>query len=177
MAATPLSRSCPIRIISVHILDPADVIGLDYPSETFRVLKSNAIRQFVEYRTQRLELEAVIEAEWQSGKESASANRTIFAQRSLKPEQALREWDRARESLGSAEAIGLGQPWDLAITPPALPGSRPAPGLTRVSWRERSTDVSSTPRPSAFAPTAPRSSAPCGSRAIAISPSSGYSNG
>jgi len=85
----------------VHILDPADVICLDYPRETFRVLKSNAIRQFVEYRTQRLELEAVIEAEWQSGKESASANRTIFAQRSLKPEQALREWDRARESLGS----------------------------------------------------------------------------
>jgi hypothetical protein len=32
MAATPLSRSCPIRIISVQLLDPADVIGPDYPS-------------------------------------------------------------------------------------------------------------------------------------------------
>ena len=42
MAATSLSRSCPIRIISVHLLDPADVIGLDYPSETFRVLKNIA---------------------------------------------------------------------------------------------------------------------------------------
>ena len=52
MAATPLSRSCPIRIISVHLLDPADVMGPDYPSESFRVLKSNEIRQFGEYRTQ-----------------------------------------------------------------------------------------------------------------------------
>ena len=55
--------------------------------------------------TSQLELESVIEAEWQSAKENASANRTIFAQRSLKPEQALREWDRTRESLGSAEAV------------------------------------------------------------------------
>ena len=30
---------------------------------------------------------------------------TIFAQRSLKPEEALREWDRTRESLGSADAV------------------------------------------------------------------------
>jgi hypothetical protein len=75
------------------------------PSETFRAAKNNEIRQFGEYSTQRLELEAVIEAEWQSAKENASANRTIFAQRSLKPEQALREWDRTRESLGSAEAV------------------------------------------------------------------------
>ena len=58
MAATPLSRSCPIRIISVHLLDPADVMGPDYPSETFRVLKNNGICQFGEYRTQRLVLEA-----------------------------------------------------------------------------------------------------------------------
>jgi len=75
------------------------------PNETFRAAKNNEIRQFGEYSTQRLELESVIEAEWQSAKENASANRTIFAQRSLKPEQALREWDRTRESLGSAEAV------------------------------------------------------------------------
>ena len=41
-----------------YILDPADVMGPDYPSETFRVLKTNEIREFGEYRTQRLVLEA-----------------------------------------------------------------------------------------------------------------------
>lgn len=51
------------------------------------------------------DLDAVIDAEWQSAKENAKATRTIFAQRSLKPEEALREWDRTRESLGSAEAV------------------------------------------------------------------------
>ncbi|MBU9516596.1 N-6 DNA methylase [Burkholderia multivorans] len=41
-----------------YILDPAGVIGIDYPSETFRVLRNNEIREFGEYRTQRLVLEA-----------------------------------------------------------------------------------------------------------------------
>ena len=41
-----------------YILDPADVMGPDYPSETFRVLKTNELRQFGEYRTQRLTLKA-----------------------------------------------------------------------------------------------------------------------
>jgi len=41
-----------------YILDPADVMGEDYPSETFRVLKNNEIRQFGEYRTGRLVLAA-----------------------------------------------------------------------------------------------------------------------
>jgi hypothetical protein len=41
-----------------YILDPVDVMGEDYPSETFRVLKSNEIREFGEYRTRRLVLEA-----------------------------------------------------------------------------------------------------------------------
>jgi hypothetical protein len=41
-----------------YILDPVDVMGPDYPSETFRVLKTNEIREFGEYRTQRLVLEA-----------------------------------------------------------------------------------------------------------------------
>jgi hypothetical protein len=34
------------------------VHGPDYPSETFRVFKNNEIRQFGEYRTQRLVLVA-----------------------------------------------------------------------------------------------------------------------
>ncbi len=41
-----------------YILDPADVMSPDYPSETFRVLKNNEMRQFGEYRTQRLILAA-----------------------------------------------------------------------------------------------------------------------
>ena len=41
-----------------YILDPADVKGEDYPSETFRVLKTNEIRRYGEYRTRRLVLEA-----------------------------------------------------------------------------------------------------------------------
>ena len=40
------------------VLDPADTHGPDYPTETFRVLKKNEIREFGEYRTQRLVLEA-----------------------------------------------------------------------------------------------------------------------
>lgn len=41
-----------------YILDPTDVMGEDYPSETFRVLKNNEMRDFGEYRTRRLVLEA-----------------------------------------------------------------------------------------------------------------------
>ena len=41
-----------------YILDPADVMGEDYPSETFRVLKNKELREFGEYRTQRLVLDA-----------------------------------------------------------------------------------------------------------------------
>jgi hypothetical protein len=41
-----------------YILDPTDLMGDDYPSETFRVLKNNETRAFGEYRTQRLVLEA-----------------------------------------------------------------------------------------------------------------------
>lgn len=41
-----------------YVLDPADVKGPDYPSETFRVLKEKEIRLYGEYRTQRLVLAA-----------------------------------------------------------------------------------------------------------------------
>lgn len=41
-----------------YILDPTDVYGPDYPSETFRVLKEKEIARFGEYRTKRLVLEA-----------------------------------------------------------------------------------------------------------------------
>lgn len=41
-----------------YILDPKEVHGEDFPGETFRVLKEKEVRQFGEYRTQRLVLEA-----------------------------------------------------------------------------------------------------------------------
>lgn len=41
-----------------YVLDPADVMGPDYPSETFRVLKEKEIRHYGEYRTRRLVLAA-----------------------------------------------------------------------------------------------------------------------
>lgn len=41
-----------------YILDPKDVMGEDYPSETFRVLKDNELKANGEFRTQRLVLEA-----------------------------------------------------------------------------------------------------------------------
>ena len=41
-----------------YILDPADVMGEDYPSETFRVLKEKEIRLHGEYRTRDLVLKA-----------------------------------------------------------------------------------------------------------------------
>jgi hypothetical protein len=41
-----------------YILDPADVKGPDYPSETFRVLKKNEMARYGEYRTARLVLAA-----------------------------------------------------------------------------------------------------------------------
>jgi hypothetical protein len=41
-----------------YMLDPKEVMGADYPTETFRVLKENEIRARGEYRTRRLVLEA-----------------------------------------------------------------------------------------------------------------------
>jgi len=41
-----------------YILDPAEIQGDDYPTETFRGLKTNEMRKYGEYRTRRLVLEA-----------------------------------------------------------------------------------------------------------------------
>jgi hypothetical protein len=41
-----------------YILNPKDVMGPDYPSETFRVLQSREEKEFGEYRTRRLVLAA-----------------------------------------------------------------------------------------------------------------------
>jgi hypothetical protein len=41
-----------------YILDPEDVMGKSYPTETFRVLKNNDIKKYGEFRTSRLVLDA-----------------------------------------------------------------------------------------------------------------------
>ena len=41
-----------------YVLDPADVMGADYPSETFRVLKEKELKLHKDYRTQTLVLDA-----------------------------------------------------------------------------------------------------------------------
>lgn len=41
-----------------YVLDPHDVMGHDYPSQTFRVLRKNEITAYGEYRTRRLVLAA-----------------------------------------------------------------------------------------------------------------------
>ena len=41
-----------------YILDPKNVYSEDFPGETFRVLKEKEVKQFGEYRTRRLALEA-----------------------------------------------------------------------------------------------------------------------
>jgi hypothetical protein len=46
------------RVELRYILDPKDVFGPDFPSETFRVLKEREEKQYGEYRTRRLVLEA-----------------------------------------------------------------------------------------------------------------------
>jgi hypothetical protein len=41
-----------------YILDPKEVCGKNFPGETFCVLKEKEVKQFGEYRTRRLVLEA-----------------------------------------------------------------------------------------------------------------------
>ena len=41
-----------------YVLDPKELMGVDYPSETFRVLQKNEIAKYGEYRTARLVMAA-----------------------------------------------------------------------------------------------------------------------
>jgi superfamily II DNA or RNA helicase len=53
----------------------------------------------------QLDWQDALDREWQSAKEKARRTQTIFAQRRLKPEEALQEWERSTDSLGSHEAV------------------------------------------------------------------------
>jgi superfamily II DNA or RNA helicase len=53
-----------------------------------------------------LELDlAPMETLWNDAMEKARANRTVFAQRRLRPEDVLPEWDRERQALGSGKDV------------------------------------------------------------------------
>jgi superfamily II DNA or RNA helicase len=51
------------------------------------------------------EPEAAIESAWQSARDKASKNRTLFAQRRLKPEDVLPEWQKTLAVLGGEEDV------------------------------------------------------------------------
>jgi len=46
-----------------------------------------------------------VQSQWEDAMERAKANRTVFAQRRLKPEEVLPEWERQRDLLGSPEDV------------------------------------------------------------------------
>lgn len=71
------------------------------------------------------EPEQAIETAWQSARDRAAKNRTLFAQRRLKPEDVLPEWQKTLAVLGGEEdverfvrrgAVQLGAPLEAAIS-------------------------------------------------------------
>lgn len=51
------------------------------------------------------EVDEKIETEWKDAAEKAKKNRTVFAQRKLKPEDVLPEWHKSLEALGGKEEV------------------------------------------------------------------------
>ena len=107
-----------------YVLDPSALMGSDYPSETFRVLKTNEIAQFGEYRTAKLIMQAWDRLERGEIVDvpAAAINVSIpTAKRSIstKPSSlANGAWKRAGES--SDELLA-----QLAALIKALPGPTP----------------------------------------------------
>jgi len=116
-----------------YILDPADVMGPDYPSETFRVLRKNEIAKYNEYRTARLVLDAWDRME--RGELALGAASTSMAARSTDQvapvattELANGAWATPRG--GSVVDRTTAQ---LAALAKALPGAVPAPLALRAA--------------------------------------------
>lgn len=60
-----------------YMLDPKEVYGQDFPGETFRVLKDKELRQFGEYRTKRMVLEAYDELVGAAAEEAVAARASL----------------------------------------------------------------------------------------------------
>jgi hypothetical protein len=117
-----------------YVLDPADVKGADYPSETFRGLKKNEIARFGEYRTARLVLAA-----WDAMErgEIHEISPPIVVTPPTKPSilapvdpATLPDgaWARSTGDLNAAAAVA-----QLAALIKALPGTTPATRVRRAA--------------------------------------------
>jgi hypothetical protein len=62
-------------------------------------------RQTELFDFEQLDAAKELEARWTNLAEKAKANRTVFAQRRLKPEEVLPEWQRMQRALGSQEDV------------------------------------------------------------------------
>jgi hypothetical protein len=105
-----------------YILDPSDIKGADYPSETFRVLKSREEGRFGEYRTQRLVLAAF---------DQLSGTRIATAPVVLRPHEpvALSDGAWARSAQPQTGDVGAA----LAAILKAMGGPRPVSDVRFVA--------------------------------------------
>lgn len=83
-----------------------------------------------------------LEVRWRDAMEKARANRTLFAQRRLRPDEVLPEWQRQRTLLGDADAVqrfvmGACARLDAPLEPRARPGWRLLPQHLPQTLRER----------------------------------------
>jgi len=103
-----------------YILDPADVMGADYPSETFRVLKNNEMKQYKEYRTQRMVLEA-----WDKMERGELPCPVPYDRSSVAPQPATLPGENPLFSAGPLfdvpEVAPITQPTRIPIDPYRLP--------------------------------------------------------
>ena len=72
--------------------------------------------------------EATFDQQWQSAKENAKRTQTIFAQRRLKPEEVLPEWQRSKEALGDHAAV------ERLLVEACARLRLPAPALAGGAW-------------------------------------------
>jgi hypothetical protein len=106
-----------------YILDPADVNGEIFPSETFRGLKHNEMKRFGEYRTGRLVLEAwdrigrgeSLDQSPATNQPAVAVHHALAADPSTLPDG---EWTMPNDSVFSVQA-------QLAAILKALPGPTP----------------------------------------------------
>ena len=92
-----------------YILDPADVMGADYPSETFRVLKNNDIKNYGEYRTGRLVLEAWDRLEQEKQAIVAASQRTFSDQSHIRSQEEAQLAAILLWSIKSQQRLPLGK--------------------------------------------------------------------
>ena len=88
---------------------------------------------------------APLELRWQDALEKARANRTVFAQRRLRPDEVLPEWRRQRDVLGDAEDVrrfvaGASTRLNAPLEPQARYGWRLLPQHLPQTLRERLAD-------------------------------------